>query len=208
MQMPLVRDDSCDPDWIFVIFHLFSLFDARSCDWYGLFSFWRESSGHMLCRWNGELFNAIFLLVFHLFLLSSSLSLYWSCVILLQSTYSEGHASSSVDLLFLAGLMKYEPLCFLNHLNLFEDSIPSAHHPRPQVPRLTGICWVWARVFKLSSLVYLRDLCKHTQLLPHADPAHMQWSVLPSICSSLSLFLSFASGPYCSSSCVVLTKWN
>lgn len=61
--------DSCDPDLIF-IFHLFSLLSPRSSDWYGLFSFWWESPGNMFWRWNGELLSAVFLSVFHLFLLS------------------------------------------------------------------------------------------------------------------------------------------
>lgn len=54
----------------------------------------------------------------------------------------------------------------------FEGSLLSAHYPQPQVPKLTGICWEWVCIFRLSSSVYLRELCKHTQLLPHTDLQH------------------------------------
>lgn len=55
----------------------------------------------------------------------------------------------------------------------FEDSLRSAHYPQPQVSKLSGICWVWVCIFRLSSSVYLRDLSKHTQLLLHTDFQHI-----------------------------------
>lgn len=66
----------------------------------------------------------------------------------------------------------------------FEDSLRSAHYTQPQVSKLSGICWVWVCIFRLSSSVYLRDLSKHTQLLLHTDLQHIHTHTRV-VCSAL-----------------------
>lgn len=149
---------SCDPDQIFI-----PLLSVRSSDWYGLFSFWWKYPGNLLWRWNGELFCAL-LFAFHLFLFSSS---YFFFIVLVAVYLHVGPLSilsgfvvpgRAVNMIWTCSVFCY--------FKPFEDALLSAHYPQPQVSKLTGICWVWVCIFRLSSSVY------------HTDLQHTHWSGL------------------------------
>lgn len=90
-------------------------------------------------------------------------------LVLLVYACTQINFPSSGAVLFLARLWIWLVLLF----KPFEDSLLSAYYPQPQVSKLSGICWLWVCIFRLSSLVYLRGLSKHTCLLLHTDRQHL-----------------------------------
>lgn len=152
----------------FLNFPFVSLLSVRSGDWYGLFSFWWKSLGNMLCRWNGELFDVLFL-VFHLSLLFFFLFC-WFCWCILA------HKSALHPLMLCCSRWGFEfdtNLLSFDYVNLLKNSSSQHIILNRRCPCLLESAELVC-IFSLSSSVYLRDLCKHTHtlVLPHTDLQH------------------------------------